>query len=457
MPLPTRLLYVGAVDDPSYDPDFLRLDLGSQIQARTKYIALSHRWGKLLPQEKQNLCTCQGNIGERLKKFNLSDLPKTFQDAVKATRQLRIPYLWIDSLCIIQYGDDGEDWKRESQQMETVFSGAYCTIAATSATNWNKGFLERAWTSESLYVESPAGQQVYVSTDIDDFDEDVGKAELNNRAWVMQESVLARRTIHFTANQIYFECGEGVSCENLIKLQSPPLRKKYFTLDPIFPSRLVNAGHGSITEFIRFLIENYSERGLTKQTDRCVAMSGLHTRIARTIGCDGRYGTLETYLHRNLLWHASNLKLQKIEYKSYVPSWSWMAYHGGIRFLDEKELPVGEVHWITSLCFDKDRDCDHALIADVGVFKNCTMELEGSCYAVFNLSKTNRGWIRYDVEDGKNLLEEHCVVVGSTKNSEDYYILLVRPTTVDGEYERVGIGRVSKNCLVRTRANVRVV
>jgi hypothetical protein len=77
------------------------------------------------------------------------------------------------------------------------------------------------------------------------------------------------------------------------------------------------------------------------------------------------------------------------------------------------------------------------------------MKFDGVRYAVFNLSKTNRGWICYDVKDSKNLLEEHCVVVGSTVNSENYYILLVRPTTIDGQYERVGIGEVAKNCLVR--------
>jgi hypothetical protein len=132
-----------------------------------------------------------------------------------------------------------------------------------------------------------------------------------------------------------------------------------------------------------------------------------------------------------------------------------MAYEGGICFLDEEEIPFDLVQWITDLRFDE--HCDHALIADVGVFQDCTMQSDGSRYTVFDFSKTNRGWIRYDVEDGKNLLEEHCVVVGSTENSEDYYILLVRPTTVIGDYERVGMGQVSKNCLVRARANVRVV
>jgi hypothetical protein len=226
-------------------------------------------------------------------------------------------------------------------------------------------------------------------------------------------------------------------------------------LDPKFPNRLLSEGPRVIIDFIQFLIEDYSKRKLSYETDRCVAMSGLQTRIAPAIGCESRYGTYQKYLHRNLLWHASDVKLKKIEYNSYVPSWSWMAYEGSIRFLHEEELPFGRVQWIKDLRFDE--HCEHALIADGGSFRDCRMESDGSRFAVIDLSETKRGWICYDVEDGKNLLEEHCVVVGSTENSEDYYILVARPTTMDGEYERVGIGQVSKNCLVRTQANVRVV
>jgi hypothetical protein len=186
-------------------------------------------------------------------------------------------------------------------------------------------------------------------------------------------------------------------------------------------------------------------------------MSGLQDRIAQAIPCKGRYGTFQAYLHRNLLWHASDAKLKKIEYESYVPSWSWMAYDGGIRFLGEKGIPYGDMQLLTSLRFDQDYDCEHALVADVGKFQECTMQSDGNRCAVFDFSRKKRGWIRYDVEDGKNLLEEHCVVVASTLDSENYYILVTRPTSVDGEYERVGIGLVSKNCVVRERANARVV
>jgi hypothetical protein len=217
-PVPTRILFVGDPKDSGYDPSSVRLVLASEASEQ-KYVALSHCWGNLSHDEKRAYCTTQDNIAQRRSRFEVSDLPKTFQDAVQVTRELGVLYLWIDSLCIIQYGDNGEDWKAQSGQMESVFSASYCVVAATSAVDSNAGFLERDVSTEYVYVQNSSGERFYVSTDIDDFDEDVGKAQLNDRAWVMQEGVLARRTIHFSANQMYWECGEGVYCENLTRLE----------------------------------------------------------------------------------------------------------------------------------------------------------------------------------------------------------------------------------------------
>jgi hypothetical protein len=183
-------------------------------------------------------------------------------------------------------------------------------------------------------------------------------------------------------------------------------------------------------------------------------MSGLQTRLAQAMDCESRYGIFQECLHWNLLWYAFDAKLKKIEYESYVPSWSWMAYSGGVRFLD---ITLSSAQWVVNLGFDQGRDYKHALIADVGKFRNCTIESEGDRYAVFDLTKTNMGWIRYDVEDSKNFLEEHCVFVGATSDSEYYYILVARSTSAEFEYERIGIGLVSKDCLTREWINVRVV
>jgi hypothetical protein len=69
--------------------------------------------------------------------INIHTMPKTFQDAVKVTRALGISYIWIDSLCIVQ--DSSEDWLKESQQMESVYSNSYCNIAATKSADSDGG------------------------------------------------------------------------------------------------------------------------------------------------------------------------------------------------------------------------------------------------------------------------------------------------------------------------------
>jgi hypothetical protein len=209
---PTRLIYVGHAD-----PEALRLYAPHENEGM-KYTALSHRWGDYPPsKDDPQYCTTNGNLNARLNGFSRSELPKTFRDAVRVTRELGIEYLWIDSLCIIQW--DADDWKREASRMEDVFASAYCTIAATSAVDSNAGFLARSRSTEYVRVEDAAGNQICVCTHMDDFENDVEQAGLNKRAWVMQERVLAKRTIHFSANQTYWECGKGVHCENLTKMK----------------------------------------------------------------------------------------------------------------------------------------------------------------------------------------------------------------------------------------------
>jgi hypothetical protein len=117
---------------------------------------------------------------------------------------------------------------------------------------------------------------------------------------------------------------------------SSPLRKRHFLLDSKFPDRLLQAGYQRTIDFIHFLFENYSKRGITEETDRVFAIFGLEARIATTLKCERRFGNFEDFLHRNLLWQPSGgEKMKRIDYGGLkVPSWSWMAYNGGIQFLN---------------------------------------------------------------------------------------------------------------------------
>lgn len=242
-------------------------------------------------------------------------------------------------------------------------------------------------------------------------------------------------------------------------------------LDPNFPDRLNRSGDRRTMEFIHFFSEAYSKRHLTEETDRCVAISGLEARITRNIGCQSRYGIFEDFLYRNLLWQRSDgEKTQRIGYEpGIVPSWSWMAYSGGIQFMD---ITFGDVDWNGKLQFNKEhkyfnifkRKGRHALVTDIGVFQNCSLERRDISHAVLDSSKVERGRIWYDIEASDDLHTKRCVVVGRNSREDEhgpgnkkYYILVVRLTSVDGEYTRVGVGWIQSNYVVRQRLNVRVV
>ena len=228
----------------------------------------------------------------------------------------------------------------------------------------------------------------------------------------------------------------------------------------------MKSGQRRTVEFIHFLFQNYSKRRLTNDTDRCVAVSGLEARIARALPCkNSRYGIFQEHLHRNLLWQATDSDAKRIVYDEnrQVPSWSWMACSGGIKFM---EIERGSVSWVKALAFNAERD-SAALIADAGEFQHVTLEPNGDHYILSNLFGRQKGWVRYDVEGAQNGRINYCVVVGRTEEGEktigkkSYYILVVLPTredgSEDGEYKRIGVGVVRTGCVKRLRASVRIV
>ncbi|KAK4212327.1 hypothetical protein QBC37DRAFT_483945 [Rhypophila decipiens] len=361
--LPTRLLDVGQVGDKNVllrerkDPDFVR----------DQYIALSHPWGK-----PPHFCTFQSNIASHKKGISLDSLPPVFQDAVITTRDLGIRYLWIDSICIIQ-GPAG-DFQEEARRMEQVFSAAVCVLAASSATGQYHGWLSRTYvdTSQNSFVslryststtDQSSPRSIYITPIIDNFAADVLESPLNRRGWVLQERALARRTIYFTKTQTYFECGDGVRCSTMTKMTNS---LAVLLGDTAFPQVMMSASKGERILRYQDFYRNYSRLGLTRDHDRPVAIAGLQSRLLKAFGTEGGFGIfdegpfLRGHLGRSLLWVRGDdvEALEEIDFPVTLgtitlssraqddnastsrdlpgppPSWSWMAYNGGIDYLD---------------------------------------------------------------------------------------------------------------------------
>ncbi len=81
--------------------------------------------------------TTYDTLSDRMRGFRMEMLPRTLRDAVAATREMGLRYLWVDSLCIVQ-GDDRRakaDWATEVLRMDGVYSNASLTISAAASSS----------------------------------------------------------------------------------------------------------------------------------------------------------------------------------------------------------------------------------------------------------------------------------------------------------------------------------
>ncbi|KAI8723659.1 HET domain-containing protein [Fusarium sp. LHS14.1] len=183
----------------------------SAFKTPSRFAALCHMWGDI--STSPPLQTFQSNLEKLQQNIEPTDLPRNFDDAARVCVQLGIPYLWIDSLCIIQVSAD--DWKREAVKMHLVYRHAVVTIVATSATSTYDGFLERDFEKtlaakvhyslehdqENLPPEHGRHRYMVISHRENYQDSyptyAINDSKWNTRAWTMQERSLSTRLIHF--------------------------------------------------------------------------------------------------------------------------------------------------------------------------------------------------------------------------------------------------------------------
>lgn len=315
VPLPTRLIRI-------LQTGKLQLQETGHIFGR--YIALSYCWGT-----SQTFTTTSTTINDRYTGFDIDDLPKTLRDAVEICGHFGIGWLWIDALCIIQ--DSISDWETESANMDAVYRNALVTISASAAKNTEEGIIvERDSTAVhpvKLRSKCSTGDKtgtilahpkIMTMYQLD-------RSPLNNRAWCLQERVLARRVLHFCRDQLYWECQSITQSEDRAIYNDTGLIKR----------ALANASssHQSAIRGWNQLIEDYNRRKITKNSDKLPALSGVAKSVAKTLNAgpnDYLAGIWRQDLPYGLLWAASAFSFAKPNTGYRAPSWSWASIEGPI-------------------------------------------------------------------------------------------------------------------------------
>ncbi|KAH8775876.1 heterokaryon incompatibility protein-domain-containing protein [Hyaloscypha finlandica] len=333
--LPARVVDIGLDLDPK-QPRLLVTN-GQTGQ----YLAFSHCWGS-----KPLFRTLRSNIEQLQTRIPVQKLPRSFIDAIEVARILRIRYIWIDSLCIIQ--DDADDWEREAQKMGLIYENSQCTIAATSSDSSSSGQMYPQDYSGSPFLplpydgKDPARGSFYITQSRQKTDPllNVSQAPLNTRGWVLQERLLSRRILHFAADQVYWECRSHALAQDgtVFRPKGP--------VDFLFPlPSLIRSIHNSFSNhrgsdeiFMRswlHIIEFYSACNFTYEKDRLPALLGLADRLSRFTNreyINGHWFDLSSNVIPNtLLWTACG-QITKISKKQLAPSWSWAAAEGEFSF-----------------------------------------------------------------------------------------------------------------------------
>jgi hypothetical protein len=440
---PTRLIDLGLGTSTH-----LRLLYTSRTPPLSRYVTLSYCWGSAatLKLTRETLDTFLTRLPE-------AELPSTFRDVIEVTRRLRIRYLWIDSLCIVQ--DSAQDWRAESSMMGRIYKNALCNIAATASANSHGGLffdrdprIVRPAVTISQWSDCPPF--TYQISKLHLWEDGVSEAVLHTRGWVLHERFLAPRTMHFASDQIYWECLELQACETFPRGLPSTVRRHGLTL----PGKELDFSRGGkelrpfwqqppLPMFDGYrvwkeVVEIYSCIRLSRAKDKLVAISALAKEARQALKDDYLAGLWRRHLGWELGWQVSEGYSHTRPSEYCCPSWSWASIDGRINATDYGSdahlfLKVLEAR-ITPLGDD-----------DAGEVADGFVRVQGPLYAVLLIPKNIpcEPNDRYNVflsdrTTGREILRKMSVathldvdIANTTNTADKYYCLLQYSSDID--------------------------
>jgi hypothetical protein len=298
------------------------------------YMTVSHKWrspgmSKLL----------KSNLREMQRGVQVQTLPAVFRDAIVLARVLKISYVWIDALCIVQ--DDTDELQHEISNMGHIYRNAVLNVGALQAAEVETKAGEESpglFTDRNPQTMSPFALTIrrrgYKRDHFAYEDQILRKlnwSSLMRRGWVLQERLLSRRSIYF-GDRLWWECSEQMACERFPG-HVPDFSKMGGWLGVNTPYRVTNilcrsAEQNIIPKDVCYtgwsdLVSTFSECNLSFEQDYLMALSGLAHEFQNTLGDEYFAGLWGKNLCNDLLWfrntaHYSDDSVRPKEYRGNV-------------------------------------------------------------------------------------------------------------------------------------------
>ena len=341
--LPTRIIDVG----PAEHPPKPLLDTTQTPNRTGRYAILSHCWG---PDSSNISKTCLATLEDMRNGMSMSTLSKNFADAIRVAHAMKLRYVWIDALCIMQ--DSPEDLAIESAQMAQYYKNADVMLSGLASPHANHGLLRpRASDCNAARISLSQGD-VYLRPQLYDTVSIVSDRSysyirpyvsympLHTRAWTVQERVFSSRIIHFSEQQLVWQCKTCAVSEDGQYTWNPKKASKGKLVDLLNLEIKGNKAHAqalisSARTGWHDLLAEYTSRHLTFSSDKLPALSGLAREVAQLTEDKYLAGLWVRRLREELLWTRQQndgepgwIVPERIRNGS--PSWSWASLTGKV-------------------------------------------------------------------------------------------------------------------------------
>ncbi|KAI5464940.1 heterokaryon incompatibility protein-domain-containing protein [Mariannaea sp. PMI_226] len=314
---------------------------------KERYVALSYVWGRQPATD--------------------SALPKVISDAIIATKDMGVRYLWVDRQCMDHL--QPADRLRQIARMDEIFEGAIFAIIAACGRDANSGLPGVGQTSRPAQPKYEfVNSDVTLVSSLQDPRLAIQNSAWYTRGWTYQEGLLARRRLIFTEQQMYWEC-EGMCCPESLVLpldlyhDSEEQRMCDFMRPGLFngvsfvggswerwkrlPSKAEESSTLSIFREADQHVINYTRRDLSYDEDSLNAFLGISRRLETSIGrgkvfnvlgipvwapsVDERMSpprTRDLFALSTCFWHHQDGVVARR--RPHMPSWTWVGWKGAV-------------------------------------------------------------------------------------------------------------------------------
>jgi hypothetical protein len=161
--------------------------------------------------------------------------------------------------------------------------------------------------------------------------------KLDRRAWAFQERLLSPRTLHYTSDELVFECRENWRCECTLRKSCRTKYKLYKNQLPYQDDNLIAEG-GSLLGW-GSIVSRFTQRQITNDADRLPAISGVASTMKPSTPDDYLFGLWKPSLLSDMLWRTIGGKDSRRNHSQYAPSWSWASVTSRVELDELCEMP----------------------------------------------------------------------------------------------------------------------